>query len=816
MTTPNRAALITKIHKVLKKHYKASVPRGEQPLLESLLFACCLENAHIETAEKVFQTVKSAFYDWNEVRVTTVKELSEVMTLLPDPLAAAAHLKGILQTVFESEYAFDLESLKKQNIGQAVKSLHKLDGATPFNVAYATQMALGGHSIPLDRGVLGVLVVLGAATEAEAASGTVSGLERAIPKSKGQDFGAVLHELGAEFVANPHAPRCANCCCRSHPTPRIAFRSAVSRSPNPRRSRPRKRPKKNPLPLPRRLPTTPPKRRTAARSRPPRRPWQESRPRRHPRRSPWQSRWPNANPASSETRLQLPVAGREPARRAEIPGRRDPAASAAAHGMLKGMCWASHPVGARCRTGSSIRAWESRRCLLSLQAVSTVSTIVLSIVLLTGSAVVRAAEPADVAAQNPAKPDSGVLDLDDPIEPLKELHPRSEAEADQVKARALFSAARMAEQKQDFAASLRLYERAARYDSNGLAILREIVPLAFSQDRNGEAVRYALLYVDKEATDPVLLRRLAITLSENNDNARALKLCEKVTELEAKEKPSAAQVALWLEIGRLAFITQKYPTAADYFLKVMKAFDKPEDYNLDDSQRRKLLGSGDMTYQLFGESFLEADRLDDAQAAYEKANVLLPNAAVLAYHLARIDRKRKQPDAGLEKLQVYFDKHLSSQGTAPYELLARLLDDRHEADQIVPRLEALHTADPENVPLTYFLAQQYVKQDEMAKAEPLYKKLLQGKVRPPVEAYQGLVEIYRRTHQAGPLLAILGELMGKVGTLAVLGDQASALEADEATTGGAALGGQGAGRQGRPAIRRQRRRGAAGTHPKEV
>ena len=60
MTTPNRAALIAKIHKVLKKHYKPYVARAEQPVLESLLFACCLENAPHELAEKVYATVKGS------------------------------------------------------------------------------------------------------------------------------------------------------------------------------------------------------------------------------------------------------------------------------------------------------------------------------------------------------------------------------------------------------------------------------------------------------------------------------------------------------------------------------------------------------------------------------------------------------------------------------------------------------------------------------------------------------------------------------------------------------------------------------------
>src|SRR4051794_13268190 len=125
MSTPNRAALLTKLHKVLKKHGKTTHFPGEQPLLESMLFASCLENAHYEVAERVYAAVRANFFDWNEVRVSTVKELAEVMDPLPEPEAAATRLKGILQSVFESDYSFDLEALKKQNIGAAVKRLQK-------------------------------------------------------------------------------------------------------------------------------------------------------------------------------------------------------------------------------------------------------------------------------------------------------------------------------------------------------------------------------------------------------------------------------------------------------------------------------------------------------------------------------------------------------------------------------------------------------------------------------------------------------------------------------------------------------------------
>jgi endonuclease III len=206
MSTSNRASLLTKIHKALKRTYKVTPVKGEQDLLEALLFAGCLENAHYDAAQAAFDKLRGAFFDWNEIRVSTVKELAEVIPELAEPAAAAARVKGILQSVFESDYSFDLEHLKKQNIGAAVKRLQKLQGATPFVVAYATQTALGGHSIPVDKGTLGVLYVLGVISESEAEAGNVPGMERAIPKSKGQEFGGLLHELGADFFANPFSP----------------------------------------------------------------------------------------------------------------------------------------------------------------------------------------------------------------------------------------------------------------------------------------------------------------------------------------------------------------------------------------------------------------------------------------------------------------------------------------------------------------------------------------------------------------------------------------------------------------------------------
>ena len=67
----NRSGLYTKIHKVLKKHYKPVAPNTRLPLMQQLLYGCCLENAPADAADRALAALENDYYDWNEVRVST-------------------------------------------------------------------------------------------------------------------------------------------------------------------------------------------------------------------------------------------------------------------------------------------------------------------------------------------------------------------------------------------------------------------------------------------------------------------------------------------------------------------------------------------------------------------------------------------------------------------------------------------------------------------------------------------------------------------------------------------------------------------------
>ncbi len=217
MTAVSRTAQFAKVHKTLKKFYKPSPANAGRTVVEHLLFACCLEDAHYNAAEEAFAAMVHTFFDLNEVRVTSLSELSEVMACLPDPRAAANRVKRILHAVFEATFSFDLEDRRKGNLGPTVTWFEKLDGSTRFTTAYVVQMALHGHSIPIDSGTMTVLRILDLVTDEDQAAGVVPGLERAVAKSKGIEFASLLHELGADFSANPYSPGVRATLCQINP-----------------------------------------------------------------------------------------------------------------------------------------------------------------------------------------------------------------------------------------------------------------------------------------------------------------------------------------------------------------------------------------------------------------------------------------------------------------------------------------------------------------------------------------------------------------------------------------------------------------------
>jgi endonuclease III len=208
----NKQQVIQHLTTALKKKYSASNEVSDRPVLEEILYAICREGVPSTEADEAFHRLRTTFFDWNEVRVSSLPEVAEVLAPLPDASTRAGRIIGFLQEVFEELYSFDLGDIAKKGLKQAAKQLSRYkSGVNDFVVAWVTQRTLGGHAIPMDAPGLRVIrrlhLVDHESEDLEAIRGTI---EHFVPKAKSVEFTEQLVQFAAETCTetNPACPTC--------------------------------------------------------------------------------------------------------------------------------------------------------------------------------------------------------------------------------------------------------------------------------------------------------------------------------------------------------------------------------------------------------------------------------------------------------------------------------------------------------------------------------------------------------------------------------------------------------------------------------
>jgi len=160
--TVDKLTLGKKLVSALKKRYHEPVPKHERPVLETLLYAVCLEDASSAQADAAYERLWSAFHDLNELRVSSITELvHHVFEGMPDPDWRAHRVRNILQYVFEKHFEFAFEGLRRKTLELATKQLFKIRDLSPFVRNYALQTALETHIVPVDRLMTNASIWLG-------------------------------------------------------------------------------------------------------------------------------------------------------------------------------------------------------------------------------------------------------------------------------------------------------------------------------------------------------------------------------------------------------------------------------------------------------------------------------------------------------------------------------------------------------------------------------------------------------------------------------------------------------------------------------
>jgi endonuclease-3 len=208
-TTINKQRLLNQLFSAVRK--TPDTEETPRAVLDQVIYGLCREDATPEQAEQAFNSLRERFYDWNEVRVSTVRELEESFEGMSHPEARAQRLVSFLQQMFEFLYSFDLENLQKKGLKEAAKHLAKYEAINDYVIAWVTQRSLGGHAIPLDAPTLRCTRRLGLLDDSqddlEAARAS---LEHIIPKAKGAQFTDQISTVAEEHCWEDE-PACPTC-----------------------------------------------------------------------------------------------------------------------------------------------------------------------------------------------------------------------------------------------------------------------------------------------------------------------------------------------------------------------------------------------------------------------------------------------------------------------------------------------------------------------------------------------------------------------------------------------------------------------------
>lgn len=144
------AQRLQRLYRELKRAYPQVARTTYEDPVEALICGIISERMSETAAQKALREITRAFVDWNDLRVSRVEEVAEVLgrdaaACRATALALTAALRGI----FDEHHRISLATLKKLGKRPARQDLQKIEGVSRFVINYCLLTALEAHAIPL-------------------------------------------------------------------------------------------------------------------------------------------------------------------------------------------------------------------------------------------------------------------------------------------------------------------------------------------------------------------------------------------------------------------------------------------------------------------------------------------------------------------------------------------------------------------------------------------------------------------------------------------------------------------------------------------
>ena len=146
---------IQSLFRSLKRKYPKVQEVSYEKIEDALVYSVISEKMNEKKAESAIRRFGEYFVDLNDLRVSRVEEITEMLGE-NTPLAReiASRITRVLQNIFNDYHKISLEALKKIGKRPARQILEKIDGSSRFVVDYCMLTSLHGHAIPLTEDMI--------------------------------------------------------------------------------------------------------------------------------------------------------------------------------------------------------------------------------------------------------------------------------------------------------------------------------------------------------------------------------------------------------------------------------------------------------------------------------------------------------------------------------------------------------------------------------------------------------------------------------------------------------------------------------------
>jgi len=146
----------------LYRELKRAHPEVERTIyddpVEALICGIISERMSEAAAQKAFRDITKSFVDWNDLRVSRVEEVAEVLGRHgASSRATACALTAALRGIFDEHHRISLQTLKKLGKRPARQDLERIEGVSRFVINYCLLTALEAHAIPVTEQMIDYL-----------------------------------------------------------------------------------------------------------------------------------------------------------------------------------------------------------------------------------------------------------------------------------------------------------------------------------------------------------------------------------------------------------------------------------------------------------------------------------------------------------------------------------------------------------------------------------------------------------------------------------------------------------------------------------